>query len=103
MPSAPALVSHASMSGVSLHESREVIYDVARRTQSQRDPAVCPTDDEAAVPKRKEAGNKRSLEYVWRSGVAGGMAGSVVCLLDTHGAEHRVDKTDLGKNHGCAT
>lgn len=82
MPSAPALVSHASMPGVPLHEPRAVIYDVARRTPNPRDPAVCPTDDEAAVPKRKGARNKRSLDYVWRSGVAGGMAGSVVCFLD---------------------
>ncbi|KAK5660243.1 hypothetical protein OQA88_12781 [Cercophora sp. LCS_1] len=61
----------------SSHEPREVTYDVARRARNQKDPAVCPTDDEAAIPKRKGAQNKRSLDYVWRSGVAGGMAGSV--------------------------
>lgn len=50
-----------------------------------KDPAVCPTDDEAQVP-RKPPKNKRSLDYVWRSGVAGGLAGcaakTVVAPLD---------------------
>ncbi|KAK1759431.1 putative mitochondrial carrier protein [Echria macrotheca] len=78
MPPAPALLSHASsMPGLSSHESREATPDVPRRTRPQREPAVCPTDDEAEVPRLKGKQNKRSLEYVWRSGIAGGMAGSV--------------------------
>lgn len=46
----------------------------------KQSPAVCPTDGEAAVtPKRKT----QSLDYVWRSGVAGGFAGSAVSATST--------------------
>jgi len=69
---APTAIGHASS-----HESREAARD-ARRTRNPRDPALCPTDDEATVPRRKARHNKQSLEYLWRSGVAGGMAGCVV-------------------------
>ncbi|KAH6856577.1 mitochondrial carrier domain-containing protein [Chaetomium sp. MPI-CAGE-AT-0009] len=52
---------------------------------SGKEPAVCPTDDEAQVP-RKTAKDKRSFDYVWKSGVAGGMAGcaakTIVAPLD---------------------
>ncbi|KAH6631834.1 mitochondrial carrier domain-containing protein [Chaetomium tenue] len=52
---------------------------------SRKEPAVCPTDDEAQVP-RKTAKDKRSFDYVWRSGIAGGMAGcaakTIVAPLD---------------------
>jgi len=46
-------------------------------------PAICPTDDDTIAPRR--AGNqkkvdKRSLDYVLRSGLAGGMAGCAVRL-----------------------
>ncbi|KAF4513269.1 hypothetical protein G6O67_000559 [Ophiocordyceps sinensis] len=37
----------------------------------KRDPAVCPTGDEALTPRK----DTRSLSYAWRSGVAGGLAG----------------------------
>ncbi|KAJ4300330.1 coenzyme A transporter [Collariella sp. IMI 366227] len=82
----PALMSHASMPGVSpSHHSREAV-DVSRGAVApKKDPAVCPTDDEAQVP-RNPAKDKRSLDYVWRSGVAGGLAGcaakTVVAPLD---------------------
>jgi hypothetical protein len=45
---------------------------------SPRDPTICPTDDEAIVP--KAALNKQSWEYVVKSGVAGGLAGCAVRL-----------------------
>jgi len=65
------------------------------RRSPPKDPAICPTDDEATVPRADgkttppaatAAQNKRSLDYVWKSGVAGGVAGcaakTVVAPLD---------------------
>ncbi|KAK5987927.1 Mitochondrial carrier protein LEU5 [Cladobotryum mycophilum] len=37
----------------------------------KKDPALCPTDDEALTPRTKT----RTWDYAWRSGVAGGLAG----------------------------
>ncbi|KAK0636949.1 mitochondrial carrier domain-containing protein [Bombardia bombarda] len=45
------------------------------------DPAICPTDSEAAVHEAKSRQNKRSLDYVWKSGVAGGLAGCAAKTL----------------------
>lgn len=42
-----------------------------------KEPAVCPTDEEAMTPKNKT----RSWDYVWRSGVAGGVAGCAVSTV----------------------
>ena len=69
------------MPGVSPpHQPREAT-DVPRTPVGPRNaPPVCPTDDEAHVP-RKASKDKRSLAYAWRSGVAGGMAGCAVCEL----------------------
>jgi hypothetical protein len=55
----------------------------ASRLTRGRDPKICPTDDEAIIPKseaRKRL-NKQSWEYIIKSGVAGGLAGCAVCLL----------------------
>jgi solute carrier family 25 protein 16 len=43
-------------------------------TKSKKEPSVCPTDQEAVTPKP----HMKSLEYVWKSGVAGGLAGCAV-------------------------
>lgn len=43
-------------------------------TKKKTDPAVCPTDEEAITPRNKT----RSWDYVWRTGVAGGLAGCAV-------------------------
>ncbi|TVY84687.1 Mitochondrial carrier protein LEU5 [Lachnellula suecica] len=55
--------------------------DEARR----KDLAVCPTDDDTIAPKRPHR-QKQSFDYLWRSGLAGGLAGSaaktVVAPLD---------------------
>lgn len=63
------------MPGVSSPPIERETTLATRRTQAAvahvREPAVCPTDDEADIL----AKNKRSIEYVWRSGVAGGVAG----------------------------
>lgn len=71
MPAAGGLISHGA------HEPREATRDASRLPRDERDPALCPTDDEAAVPRRKVIQSKQSLDYLWRSGVAGGMAGCV--------------------------
>lgn len=50
-----------------------------------RGPAICPTDDDAIVPRKPAAQasarklDKRSWEYIIKSGVAGGVAGCAVC------------------------
>ncbi|KAK4251537.1 mitochondrial carrier domain-containing protein [Corynascus novoguineensis] len=78
--------AHASTPGVvPSHRPRDVA-DVSRAPVAPRkEPAVCPTDDEAQIP-RKTAKDKRSFDYLWRSGVAGGMAGcaakTIVAPLD---------------------
>ena len=42
--------------------------------------ALCPTDDEAVLPRRKPPPklDKQSTEYVLKSGLAGGLAGCAV-------------------------
>lgn len=47
------------------------------------DPKLCPTDDEAIIPRGEVKGrkvDKQSLEYVVKSGIAGGIAGCAVCF-----------------------
>jgi len=47
-----------------------------------RNAALCPTDDDAILPRRSAAINKldkRSTEYILKSGLAGGLAGCAVC------------------------
>jgi solute carrier family 25 (mitochondrial carrier protein), member 16 len=50
---------------------------------ASRDPKICPTDDEAIVPKGEERNrlNKQSWEYIIKTGVAGGLAGCAVCSV----------------------
>jgi solute carrier family 25 protein 16 len=67
------LLSHASETETT-NKPRQM-NDVAKR---RSDPVLCPTDGNAIAPKRK-APEKRSLDYVWRSGLAGGLAGCAVC------------------------
>jgi len=77
----PALISHTSVPGSSPHGVREteVVGDSLLLSRRQKEAPICPTDDEAAIPQRKSAKDKRSLDYIWRSGVAGGLAGCAVC------------------------
>ncbi|KAL1849691.1 hypothetical protein VTK73DRAFT_9830 [Phialemonium thermophilum] len=88
MPS--ALADHASMPEVAQPQRRgsgdtDTLRQAARpppppppppptREVPTKDAAVCATDDEAVVP-RKRPVDKRSFDYLWRSGVAGGVAG----------------------------
>jgi solute carrier family 25 protein 16 len=49
----------------------------------QREPAICPTDDDAIVPSKEHKKlDKRSWEYMAKSGIAGGLAGCAVSLPD---------------------
>lgn len=48
----------------------------ARGERGTKDAAVCPTDDEAVTPRTRP--NKQSVDYLWRSGLAGGLAGCAV-------------------------
>ena len=69
MPS--AFLKNASPPSLLTDKSREM--DEERRKQL----AICPTDDDAIAPKTKKP-HKQSFDYIWRTGVAGGLAGSAV-------------------------
>ncbi|KAL2153252.1 hypothetical protein VTH82DRAFT_4407 [Thermothelomyces myriococcoides] len=79
--------AHASTTGVMPSHRPGEVAGVSRAPidNPKKEPAVCPTDDEAQVP-RKTSKDKRSFDYVWKSGVAGGMAGcaakTIVAPLD---------------------
>lgn len=58
--------------------------EVASSRQVHREPAICSTDDDAVIPKREAARrtlDKRSWEYIVKSGLAGGFAGCAVCRV----------------------
>ena len=69
MPS--AFLKDASPPALLADKSREM--DEARKKQL----AICPTDDDTIAPKAKKP-HKQSFDYIWRTGVAGGLAGSAV-------------------------
>lgn len=69
-----ALFGHASASATK--DKPRQMEDVAKKRRS--DPILCPTDGDAIALKRM-APKKQSLDYVWRSGLAGGLAGCAVC------------------------
>ncbi|KAL5349307.1 coenzyme A transporter [Pseudogymnoascus australis] len=80
----PALLGHASLSApTTLPMNRPREMDV-RGERTSKDAAVCPTDDEAVTPRKQP--NKQSVDYLWRTGLAGGLAGcaakSLVAPLD---------------------
>jgi solute carrier family 25 (mitochondrial carrier protein), member 16 len=70
MPS--ALFNNVSPPTMLQDKSREM--DDARK----KEPAICPTDDDTIAPKARKP-HKQSFDYVWRTGVAGGLAGCAVC------------------------
>lgn len=75
--------AHVSIPGaIPGQRPREAVpVNVARApVASDKEPAVCPTDDEAQVP-RKATKDKQSVNYVMKSGIAGGMAGCAVRYL----------------------
>ncbi|KAK1831351.1 mitochondrial carrier domain-containing protein [Podospora conica] len=71
------ILSHASMPSVTPRESRHDARDALPSSHGPRAPAVRPTDDEAAQHQRKVTStkDKKSLDYILRSGAAGGVAG----------------------------
>jgi solute carrier family 25 protein 16 len=71
-----ALLSNASPPAMLMDKSREMDAVAAERKKL----AICPTDDDTIAPKGKKP-HKQSLDYVWRTGLAGGLAGSAVCLV----------------------
>ncbi|KAK0119421.1 hypothetical protein ONS95_010873 [Cadophora gregata] len=74
MPS--ALINNASPPAMLKDKSREMDAVVEAR---RKEPAVCPTDDDAIAPKKRH--HKQSFDYIWRTGVAGGLAGSAAKTL----------------------
>ncbi|PHH70349.1 hypothetical protein CDD82_7183 [Ophiocordyceps australis] len=80
MPWSPALLSHGSPSVPEI--ARDQVQQTRQQILDNKDTAVCPTDHEALTPRRQT----RSWNYVWKSGVAGGLAGcaakTVVAPLD---------------------
>ncbi|EFY98206.2 mitochondrial carrier protein LEU5 [Metarhizium robertsii ARSEF 23] len=84
MPTSSPLMDHASMTELARGRVRQHVgvAAMAPAVASNRDAAVCPTDDEAITPRNRT----RSWDYVWRSGVAGGLAGcaakTIVAPLD---------------------
>jgi solute carrier family 25 (mitochondrial carrier protein), member 16 len=78
MPS--AFLKNASPPSLLTDKSREM--DEERRKQL----AICPTDDDAIAPKTKKP-HKQSFDYIWRTGVAGGLAGSAVHIPNLNDLE----------------
>ncbi|KAH7017281.1 mitochondrial carrier domain-containing protein [Ilyonectria destructans] len=89
MPSADAaLMEHASMTEIAhdtntrQHGRPDALSRAKKETHREKEAAVYTSNDEAVAPKRKT----QSFDYVWRSAVAGGMAGcaakTVVAPLD---------------------
>jgi solute carrier family 25 protein 16 len=51
-----------------------------RKHKAAQNAAICPTDDEVVERARdNRRKHKQSWDYIWRTGVAGGLAGSAVC------------------------
>jgi hypothetical protein len=69
-----AQMEHASMADVARNRNIQSHASSHTLSKSPKEPAVCPTDQEAVAPKAQ----MNSLEYVWKSGVAGGLAGCAV-------------------------
>ena len=63
----------------------EYVAGVPAVGRIRKEPAICPTDDDAIVPPRPQNRHpqakldKKSWEYIIKSGVAGGLAGCAVC------------------------
>lgn len=75
MPS--VLINNVPPSAILQDRPREMD---AERRKDRKEPALCPTDDEAIAPKSKKH-HRQSVGYVWRSGLAGGLAGSAAKTL----------------------
>ncbi|KAH8808714.1 mitochondrial carrier domain-containing protein [Xylogone sp. PMI_703] len=77
----PALLDHhASPPALHSDKPREMALEerLSEKVRGKKDLAVCPTDQETIAPKKR---NKQSFDYIWRTGVAGGLAGSAAKTL----------------------
>ena len=88
-----ALFNNASPPAMLMDKSREMEAAAAKR----REIAICPTDDDTVAPKSKKTHHKQSLDYIWRTGLAGGLAGSAVCTLKIQEMKCR-QLSGIGKN-----
>jgi hypothetical protein len=82
--SPPLLTRHDVETTPSIQSSarQSVATDISmskRGREGPKEPVLCPTDNEAILPKKKL--NKQSWDYVIKSGVAGGLAGCSVSDL----------------------
>ncbi|KAM0563339.1 hypothetical protein ACHAPJ_001057 [Fusarium lateritium] len=77
-----AQLEHSPMAEVARNSNIQSHGSPQALSKSPKEPAVCPTDHEAVTPKTQ----MNSWEYIWKSGVAGGLAGcagkTVVAPLD---------------------
>lgn len=74
---------------------------VAPPRRSLREPPICPTDEEALVPKKGQKHqkvDKRSPEYIIKSGLAGGIAGCAVSTNPPNATSDIADDGKIGKN-----
>lgn len=77
------------MSDIPQHQPRENESQLAirrdrrqqRKDADQKDPAFYAADDEDVLPGKGKVLDKQSFDYLWRSGVAGGLAGCAVSFL----------------------
>lgn len=74
MPS--ALADDASMSALSQDPPLKKSDRSANRLQKENVAIRVTDEDDEVVPRKKH--DKQSLEYLWRSGTAGGLAGCAV-------------------------
>jgi hypothetical protein len=74
----------------------EYVPGMAAMGRLRKEPAICPTDDDAIVPPRPQQAqlDKKSWEYIIKSGVAGGMAGCAV---------RHISYTESNWGHGRVT
>lgn len=73
------LLNNASPTAMPKDKPREMDLP-AHSSSSRQDPAICPTDDEV-ISSRGKKPHKQSFDYIWRTGLAGGMAGSAAKTL----------------------
>jgi hypothetical protein len=82
------LANHASASDLSERQSRvrddDGASDQPRRPHTALgNPDMQASEEEDVVPEDGRAVDKRTLDFVWRSGVAGGLAGCAVSYLSS--------------------
>ena len=100
MPSS-ILGGHASTLSATADPQTMTTAQVAPPRRSLREPPICPTDEEALVPKKGQKHqkvDKRSPEYIIKSGLAGGIAGCAVSTNPSNTTSDIADDGKIGKN-----